>query len=556
MEFQEALMRLMVHKKSSESTETTRSPRHRWKISFYRSSSSITAKTQQQEPKKMLQTPKEFLCPISGSLMADPVIVSSGHTFERACVHACKTLGFTPALVDGTAPDFSTVIPNLALKSTILNWCEKNSVSPPKPIDILSADKLVCTLMATTHKKEENEEKELIRGLKENPSLNFSHAVTDLTRRPGKFFAISSEVSVPTTATVPTTPPLQLATRPSCYSSASSSELETSTPHPQPNSEEEFVAKLKSQQVHELEEAVISLRKITRTREDSRATLCTTRLLSALRSLIISRYTNIQVNSVAALVNLSLEKANKVKIVRSGIVPPLIEVLKGGSLEAQEHACGAIFSLSLDDNNKTAIGVLGALPPLLHLLRSESERTRHDSALALYHLSLVRSNRTKLVKLGSVNVLLGMVKSGQMVGRVLIILGNLAACPDGRVALLDSGGVECMSDMLRDYSELNESTRTSCVNVLYGLSHGGLRFRGLAKVGGMAETLRTVERGGNQQAREKARRILEMMKGRGDEEEEEEDMDWQELLESGLTSRTRFGPSTGRSESIVNSSEF
>ncbi|KAJ0099644.1 hypothetical protein Patl1_21974 [Pistacia atlantica] len=522
----------MVHKKSSESTETTRSPRHRWKISFYRSSSSITAKTQQQEPKKMLQTPKEFLCPISGSLMADPVIVSSGHTFERACVHACKTLGFTPALVDGTVPDFSTVIPNLALKSTILNWCEKNSVSPPKPIDILSADKLVCTLMATTHKKEENEEKELIRGLKENPSLNFSHAVTDLTRRPGKFFAISSEVSVPTTATVPTTPP-------SCYSSASSSELETSTPHPQPNSEEEFVAKLKSQQVHELEEAVISLRKITRTREDSRATLCTTRLLSALRSLIISRYTNIQVNSVAALVNLSLEKANKVKIVRSGIVPPLIEVLKGGSLEAQEHACGAIFSLSLDDNNKTAIGVLGALPPLLHLLRSESERTRHDSALALYHLSLVRSNRTKLVKLGSVNVLLGMVKSGQMVGRVLIILGNLAACPDGR-----------------DYNELNESTRTSCVNVLYGLSHGGLRFRGLAKVGGMAETLRTVERGGNQQAREKARRILEMMKGRGDEEEEEEDMDWQELLESGLTSRTRFGPSTGRSESIVNSSEF
>lgn len=432
MEFQEALMKLMVQKKSSESTETTTttSPRRqKWKISFYRPSLSITRKTQQQHrPNKLLQIPKEFLCPISGFLMADPVIVSSGHTFERACILACKTLGFTPALLDGTAPDFSTVIPNLALKSTILNWCEKNSENAPKPTDILSAEKLVRALMANAHKKEQKEE---------NHSVNFSDAVTDLPRQ---FISSQSEISVPTT-------------RPSCYSSSSSSEVETLSLHPpQPYSEEEFFAKLRSQQVHEQEEAVISLRKITRTgEEDIRVHLCTTRLLSALRSLIVSRYTNIQVNSVAALVNLSLEKANKVKIVRSGIVPPLIEVLKGGYPEAQEHACGAIFSLSLDDNNKTAIGVLGALPPLVHLLRSESERTRHDSALALYHLSLDRSNRTKLVKLGSVNVLLEMVKSGHMVCRVLIILRNLAA-------LLDSGVVECILDMLRDNIGLTESS--------------------------------------------------------------------------------------------------
>lgn len=510
----------MFQKKSSESTETRRH-RHKWKISLYRLSSSITAtKTQQQESKKLLQTPKEFLCLISGVLMADPVIVSSGHTLERACVHACRTLGFCRTLVDGTAPDFSTVIPNLALKSTILNWCEKNSLNPPKPIDMLSAEKLVSALMASTHKKEQ----------KENLSENFSQAVSDSTRRPGRFFSSSSleeySAVAAATTTLPTTPPLQLATRPSCYSSSSSSELETLTPlQTQVDSEEEFVRKLKRQQVHELEEAVISLRKITRTREDTRVNLCTTRLLSALRSLIISRYTNIQVNSVAATVNLSLEKANKVKIVRSGIVPPLIEVLKGGSPEAQEHACCAIFSLSLEYSNKTAIGVLGALPPLLHLLRSESERTRQDSALALYHLSLVKSNGTKLVKLGSVNVLLELVKSGQMVGRVLIILGNLAACPDGRVALLDSGGVECMVDILRDNNDLSESTRSSCLNVLYGVSHVGLRFKGLAKAAKVAEILQKIEKGGSEQTTKKIKRILETMKGK--EEEEEEDMDWE-----------------------------
>ncbi|GKE55958.1 U-box domain-containing protein 40 [Tanacetum coccineum] len=92
-----------------------------------------------------------------------------------------------------------------------------------------------------------------------------------------------------------------------------------------------------------------------------------------------NKYLSVQVNAVASLVNLqSLENDNKVKIVHSGIIPPLIEVL---------------FSLPLDDQNKTAIGVLGALP-LLRALRAGSERCRHNLALALYHLSLAQSNRS------------------------------------------------------------------------------------------------------------------------------------------------------------------
>nr|DAD29098.1 TPA_asm: hypothetical protein HUJ06_030566 [Nelumbo nucifera] len=135
---------------------------------------------------------------------------------------------------------------------------------------------------------------------------------------------------------IPSTP-LPLSTRPSCYSSSSSSEITTYDKNLSPNlsEEDEFVFKLKSSQVFEQEEAVISLRKI---------------------------------NAVASLVNLPLEKINKVKIVRLGVVPPLIDVLKG---------------------------VLRALSPLLHLLQSKSERAQHDS-----------SNRTKLVKLGSISTLL------------------------------------------------------------------------------------------------------------------------------------------------------
>lgn len=115
---------------------------------------------------------------------------------------------------------------------------------------------------------------------------------------------------------------------------------------------------------------MVSLRKKTRSDERARAALCSDRVLYALKNLLVSRYSAVQENTaVAAVVNLSLEKTNKVRIVRAGIVPPLIDVLKNGFDESREHAARAIFSLALLDKNRTAIGILGVLPPLLHELR-------------------------------------------------------------------------------------------------------------------------------------------------------------------------------------------
>ncbi|KAM0955068.1 hypothetical protein ACFX2I_023438 [Malus domestica] len=551
-------MKLMVHKskenewafatpeRAAEMSSASMSPRRRWKL-FQRSSSAIPSKTSKP------QAPKEFVCPISGSLMADPVIVSSGHTFERACVQACKSLSFTPVLPDSPPPDFSSVISNLALRSAILSWCHKSSVDPPKPLDFASAEKIVRASIGSRNETKPQNVVVSDNQLLINPTVNFTQAATEQTRLPTHFPSSSDE-------SVSAAPPLPFSTPPRCYSSPSSSSSELETLNPNCNSnpslsvEDEIPIKLRSCHVFEIEEALASLRNITRTREDARARLCTPRLLSALRPLITSRYTAVQVDSVAALVNLSLEKSNKIKIVRSGVLPPLIDVLKAGTPEAQEHASSALFSLALDDDCKTAIGVLGALPPLLHLLRSESERTRHDSALALYHLSLVQSNRSKLVKLGSVPVLLRMLKSGHMTGRVLLTLCNLSLCADGRAALLDSGGVECLVGVLRGNEFDSKATQESCVATMYGLSYGGLRFKGLAKKAGVVEVLREVEKKGSERAREKARRMLEMMRGK--EKEEEDEVDWAELLNSGFGSRTRCQPGGGLDESSVNSLDF
>ncbi|XP_057950752.1 U-box domain-containing protein 38-like [Malania oleifera] len=527
--------------------------KHRWKISIHRSSSS-PAKHKAREP------PKEFVCPIFGSVMADPVVVSSGQTFERTCVQVCRDLGFSPVLADESRPDFSTVIPNLALKSTVIRWCDSSGAEHPRIPDYCSVEKMVRKMIAAEKAiAEENEkirgsEVELLNAVSDKPPVTFSHAATELNHRTNHFDSSSEESVI---AASPATP-LPLATRPSCYSSSSSSseivadDTLNITINPDSSEEEKVVVKMWSHEVYEQEEGVISLRETTRTNEEARVSMCTPRLLLALKSLLASRYSAVQTNAVASLVNLSLAKANKVKIVRSGIVPPLIDLLKGGFSESQEHAAGALFSLALEDDNKMAIGVLGALQPLIHALRSASERARHDSALALYHLSLVQSNRVKLVKLGAVPTLLAMARSGTMAGRVMLTLCNLAACGEGRSAMLDANAVGCLVGMLRGGGGGSESeaTRENSVAALYSLSHGSMRFKGLAKEARAVEVLREVEERGSERAREKAKRMLQMMRGR-DEGEEERAIEGGFSTAGASRTRSRLGIVGG-----ANSTEF
>ncbi|CAL1357937.1 unnamed protein product [Linum trigynum] len=545
---QRAKQKLTVHKQRWSIFSSRRS------LSWTASPSSNSNSIRPQTSPVAVVLPTEFLCPISGSLMTDPVIVSSGHTFDRVCLQACHSLGFSPVLTGGVddnssfVPDFSNVaIPNLALKSAILNWCNSHSIIPPKPLDYSMAETIVRAKMKHL-KKQGSTNLGKNRGVTETGETQFAEQGNpDLVNRAIETGEAAQKTRVSTSSeeSIGSSPgssdsslPLRIPTRPVCYSSrsaSSSSEPDETVLDPV---EEALLAKLKSAQVFEIEEALISLRNMTRTKEENSVNLCTPTVLSALRTLISSKYTNVQVNAVASLVNLSLQKQNKVKIVRSGLLPPLIDVLKGGFPEAQDHAAGAIFSLALDDHNKTAIGVLGALPPLLNLLRSGSERTRDDSALALYHLSLIQSNRSKMVRIGSVGVLLGILKSGHMAGRVLLILGNLAFCADGRAAMLDGGGVECLVSRLRgeleseSESELDESIEESCVTVLCGLCQGGLRFKGLAKAAGAEEVLATgAERGRREGTREKAKMVLEMLRRKAEEDTAVEEVDWGELLE-------------------------
>jgi U-box domain/Armadillo-like len=67
--------------------------------------------------------PKDFCCPISLDLMCDPVVVSTGQTYDRASIIQWMDEGHSTCPNSGQLLSDSRLIPNRALRSLISLWC-------------------------------------------------------------------------------------------------------------------------------------------------------------------------------------------------------------------------------------------------------------------------------------------------------------------------------------------------------------------------------------------------------------------------------------------------
>ncbi|OIW02731.1 hypothetical protein TanjilG_29507 [Lupinus angustifolius] len=83
--------------------------------------------------------PDEFRCPISLDLMRAPVIVSSGHTYDRISIAQWINSGHNTCPKSGQRLIHTALIPNYALKSLVQQWCYENNVPVNEPATSLSA---------------------------------------------------------------------------------------------------------------------------------------------------------------------------------------------------------------------------------------------------------------------------------------------------------------------------------------------------------------------------------------------------------------------------------
>ncbi|KAI4332463.1 hypothetical protein L6164_017369 [Bauhinia variegata] len=81
--------------------------------------------------------PKDFCCPISLDLMSDPVIISTGQTYDRSSISRWMEEGHCTCPKTGQMLAHTRLVPNRALRNLIVQWCTAHGIpyETPEVID-------------------------------------------------------------------------------------------------------------------------------------------------------------------------------------------------------------------------------------------------------------------------------------------------------------------------------------------------------------------------------------------------------------------------------------
>ncbi|XP_042396381.1 U-box domain-containing protein 4-like [Zingiber officinale] len=123
------------------------------------------------------------------------------------------------------------------------------------------------------------------------------------------------------------------------------------------------VERLRSVSVEAKREAAARIRLLAKHRSNFRSLIGPSGAISALVPLLRSTDPAAQENAATALLNLSLEEANKRHIAAAGAIKPLVYALRTGTASAKQNATCALLNISMIEENRATIGACGAIPP-------------------------------------------------------------------------------------------------------------------------------------------------------------------------------------------------
>lgn len=256
--------------------------------------------------------------------------------------------------------------------------------------------------------------------------------------------------------------------------------------------------------------AIMKIRMLSKENPDNRILIANVGGISPLVQLLYYPDSKIQEHTVTALLNLSLDEANKRLIAREGAIPAIIEILQSGTDEARENSAAALFSLSMLDENKVLVGGFNGILPLVDLLQNGTTRGKKDAATALFNLSLNQTNKSRAIKAGIIPPLLHLLedKNLGMIDEALSILLLLATHPEGRKKIGQISFVETLVEIIRKGTPKNQECATSVLLEL-GLNNSSVILAALQF--GVYEHLREIARCGTSRAQRKANSLLQHM---------------------------------------------
>ncbi|KAK9051886.1 hypothetical protein SSX86_028514 [Deinandra increscens subsp. villosa] len=271
-----------------------------------------------------------------------------------------------------------------------------------------------------------------------------------------------------------------------------------------------LVQNMSSSQLSTQSQAVEKIRMLSKENPENRILIANCGAIPPLVKLLYSPHQKVKEHSVTALLNLSLDEANKRLIAREGAIPAVIEVLQNGTDEARENSAATLFSLSMLNENKVMIGCLKGIPPLVKLLQNGSVRGKKDAATALFNLSLNQSNKTRAIKAGIIEPLLHLLKEKSlgMVDEALSILSLLTKQPEGQTGIGQLPVIKTLVGFVKDGTPKNKECATAVLLEL-GLNNSCLILAALQY--GIYDHLVELSKFGTSRAQRKANALLQQM---------------------------------------------
>ncbi|XP_073000428.1 U-box domain-containing protein 45-like [Typha latifolia] len=454
--------------------------------------------------------PEELRCPISLQLMYDPVIISSGQTYERVCIEKWLNNGHSTCPKSQQQLSHLGLTPNYCVKGLIASWCEQNGVTvpdgPPESLDVNWAPAFSdCETMDSRSMESINSSK--VKGVKVVP-LAESCRTEELKGNEEGTLEDGS-----------------------CHSLDDMGRYDSL-----------LTVLHEGKSLHKQYKVVEQIRYLLKDDEEARiymgANGFAEALVQFLRLAIHDGDDRAQEVGAMALFNLAVNNnRNKCLLLSAGVIDLLENMISNSHMH--ESATALYLNLSCLDDAKPIIGSSQAVTFLVQILHTddpESSTCRHDALYTLYNLSSHPANIPSLLSSGIIDGLHSLLtipsetESLNWVEKALAVLINLASTQAGRKEILSLPGLVGALAMLLDTSEPSEQEQA--VACLLLMCTGDERCIHMVLQEGVVPSLVSISVNGTTRGKEKAQNLLKLF--REHRQREHSPMRQQELqVESG-----------------------
>ncbi|KAK6122017.1 hypothetical protein DH2020_044235 [Rehmannia glutinosa] len=348
--------------------------------------------------------PDEYRCPISLDLMNDPVIIASGHTYDRSSIAQWINSGHHTCPKSGKRLIHMALIPNYALKSLIHQWRQENIIPTIEltsfsELERISSKRKSCET-AIDHISATKVAADAVKMTAEFLVGKLATGSPDIQRQAAYELRLLAKTGMDNRRIISEAGAIPF--------------LVTLLNSPDSRIQENAVTALLNLSIHENNKTLIMA-------------------AGAIDNIVDAKTMEAKENAAAAIFSLSIIDEYKIIIgAHPTAIPALVELLGEGTTAGKRDAAIALFNLAVFNVNREKIILAGAVPLLIHLLTDDKAGIT-DDALAVLVLLLGCSEGLEEIRKSRnlVPVLIDLLRFGSSKGKENSITLLLGLCKDG-----------------------------------------------------------------------------------------------------------------------------